>query len=79
MTKYKVLREFETSEGLAAAYALLDTYEAHDADSAIAAAVKALSDEERAEAAGATYVAVPLRSWTEATPEVQLELKVKVR
>lgn len=78
MTKYRVLRQIE-AEGPLPMFVLLGSHEAHDGDGAITAAIKGMSDEERAAAPDATYVAIPLRSWTEATPEVQLELKVRVR
>lgn len=77
MTRYKVFRKLTLSDG--DSFEPIDTVEAHDAKAAISDAITGLDEDAQRAAHGATFAAVPERSWTEASPEVQLELKVRVR
>lgn len=79
MTTYVVFRRVESESATFPTYERLTEVDAHDAKSAIAAAVAKLPEATQREAHGATFAATTARSWTEASPEVQLELKVRVR
>lgn len=79
MTTYVVFRRTSVTGGIPP-YQRLGQVDAHDGKSAIAKAIsEILPEEQRAAANEETFAATTVRSWTEASPEVQLELKVRVR
>lgn len=80
MTLYVVFRRVkELPAGAPPTYERLGQAEAHDAKDAIGRVIKELPEEQQKEANESSFAAAPARSWVEASPEVQLELKVRVR
>lgn len=78
MTLYRVLRklEHEDEKGTSTLWEEIDTYEAHDAQGAVSAAITASPDP--AKMAVETFGATPASSWKELTPAgVEVSTRVK--
>lgn len=78
MTTYIVFRRVG-ADGAAPTFQRIGQAEAHDAKTAIAKAAEGLPEDLLKDASETTFAATTARSWVEATADVQLELKVRVR